>query len=267
MLLADDHLHTTFSMDGLSSMRDMVQAAAARGLFEICVTDHIDTGHPECDHPIDFDAYFQEIEACRALYPQLTIHAGLEIGDNAARREYIHALIDPLPLDFHLLSLHLVDGADPYFPHLFEGYTRDAFYRRYAQCRLESVLHFGAFDALAHLGYCGKFAPYPREQKPLRWRDAPDQLDAVLRFLAQNGKALEINTSGFKTTDEPIPSTDILRRYHELGGEFITLGADAHQTEWIGYAFDKARSLALSCGIRWAVTFEKHTPRPYALEE
>ena len=267
MRFADDHMHTRFSMDGLSPMRDMVKAAVDRGLFEICFTDHLDKGHPTCDGPIDFDEYLKEIEACRALYPQLTIHAGIEIGDNAPIRAQIHEILAPLPLDFHLLSLHLVDGQDPYDGDFYVGRTQDEAYRLYVEYVLESVLHFGEFDALAHLGYCGKFAPYGRDLNPLKWRHAPDQIDMILRFLAQNGKALEINTSGYKTTDFPIPGRDILRRFAELGGEFVTLGADAHQTEYVGYQFEEARRLAISCGLRWAVTFDHHKPVPYSLED
>lgn len=267
MRFADDHLHTTFSMDGESSMRDMVKTAVERDLFEICVTDHIDFGHPQCDGPIDFDAYIREIETCRALYPSITIHTGLEIGDNPPQRDKIHQVLASLPLDFHLLSLHLVDGKDPYFPEFYEGRTKEAAYRRYVECKLESVLHFGSFDALAHLGYCGKFAPYPPDERPLRWHHAPDHIDMILRSLAQNGKALEINTSGLKTTDSTIPGRDILRRFAQLGGEFVTLGADAHKSEFVGFRFEDARRLALSCGLKWAVTFEKHRPIPYSLEE
>lgn len=267
MRFADYHMHTRFSMDGISSMRDMSKAAVDRGLFEICFTDHIDKGHPHYDGPIDMDDYLQEIKACRALYPQITIRAGLEIGDNRLVRAEIHDLLAKTPLDFHLLSLHLVDGLDPYDPEYFQDRTQTEAYRLYVEYVLESVLHFGEFDALAHLGYCGKFAPYGRDENPLRWRHAPDQIDMILRYLAQNGKALEINTSGYKRTDDPIPGRDILRRFAQLGGEFVTLGADAHQTEFVGYQFEEARQLAISCGLRWAVTFDHHKPVPYALEE
>lgn len=267
MRFADDHMHTTFSMDGISPMREMVAAAVDQGLFEICLTEHLETGHPQTDEPVDFDAYFKEMEACRALYPQIILHTGIEIGDNPPVRDQIHAILRQYPLDFHLLSLHLIDGQDPYYPEYYVGKTQEAAYRRYVECKLESALHFGTFDALAHLGYCGKFAPYGRAENPLRWRHAPDHLDALLRFLANGGKALEINTSGYKTTDFPIPGPDILRRFAELGGEFVTLGADAHETKYVGYQFERARCLALSCGLKWAVTFENHQPIPYSLEE
>ena len=38
----DFHMHSTVSFDGHDNARRMVQAAADKGLREICFTDHID---------------------------------------------------------------------------------------------------------------------------------------------------------------------------------------------------------------------------------
>ena len=64
MRFADDHMHTSFSMDGISPMRDMVKAAVDRGLFEICFTEHLEIGHPDpgMDIPVDLSIYRKEIE-------------------------------------------------------------------------------------------------------------------------------------------------------------------------------------------------------------
>lgn len=267
MRLADVHLHTAFSPDSEASLKDICENALSRNLFALCITDHYDPGHPTCDVPIDYKAYFSAIEDCKAQFPALQISVGLEIGDLASIRPQILAHLDTLPLDFRLLSLHLVDGLDPYDAAFFEGRTQEEAYSRYVDVALESVMHFGDYDAVAHLGYCGKFAPFSPEMRPLRWHHAPDALDVLLRFLAQNGKALEINTSGYKNTPYPIPCPEILRRFAQLGGEFVTFGSDAHTPEFIGYRFDEARALALSCGLRYGAFYKNRTIQPYALEE
>ena len=41
----DYHMHTTVSFDGKSTAVEMVQAAQAAGLKEICFTDHMDYCH------------------------------------------------------------------------------------------------------------------------------------------------------------------------------------------------------------------------------
>ena len=55
-------------------------------------------------------------------------------------------------------------------------------------------------------------------------------LDPILRYLIDNGKALEVNTAGLKKgLPWPNPHMEILKRYRALGGELITIGSDAHR--------------------------------------
>lgn len=55
-----------------------------------------------------------------------------------------------------------------------------------------------------------------------------DVIDEILRLLIEKGKGIEINTGGFKYgLGHPNPCEEILARYRELGGEIITVGADA----------------------------------------
>lgn len=256
-------------MDCTMPLDTLCEAAIARGLDEICITDHTEFGHPDpaSDVPPDAMAWLADIERARAKYPGLVIRAGLEIGDNPRCRERIKAWHFPLPLDFHLLSLHLIDNEDPYFPDFFDNRDQDTFYRRYVESKLESVLQWDAseYEAMAHLGYCAKFAPYPVQERPLRWRHAPDQLDTLFKTLAEGGKALEINTSGRRTMNECIPDRELVTRFRELGGEFVTLGSDAHLPEHVGNWIDDAGALAKACGIRYALTFQQRKPIPVAL--
>ena len=187
----DYHLHSTHSMDGRQTLEEICLQAIMLGLEEICVTDHIEPHHPDpgIDKPPVFKDWLMELEEVRNQFPGLTIRQGIEIGDNAPYRDEIAATLDALPLDFRLLSLHLVDNVDPFHPEYFEGMTQEQAYRRYAERRVESILHFPDYDAIAHLGYVGKFAPYPPENRPLRYRHAPEAIDALLKHHAGNGKA------------------------------------------------------------------------------
>ena len=263
----DYHLHSTHSMDGRQSLEEICRQALLIGLEEICLTEHIEPHHPdpEADKPPVFPVWLAEIGQMREKFPALVIRQGIEIGDNAPYREEIAATLDTLPLDFRLLSLHLVDNMDPYNPAFFEGKTQKEAYRRYVEQRAESILHFPDYDAIAHLGYVGKFAPFAPEERPLRYHHAPDAMDVLLKHLAQEGKALEINASGLRGTDSPIPGTDIIRRFLELGGEFFTFGSDAHKTEHIYLHVEKAKEMAKSCGARWQLSFEKRKGRPWAI--
>lgn len=48
-------------------------------------------------------------------------------------------------------------------------------------------------DCIGHLTYYARQNPYPDRQ--LRYRNAPDELDALFMYLISHGKGLEINTS------------------------------------------------------------------------
>lgn len=112
----DYHLHTNHSMDGRQTMPELCETMLARGVQEIALTEHIEPGHPEeeMDVPPVWADWFAEIARCRAAYPALIIRSGIEIGDNPLCRAETKALLDTLPLDFRLLSLHLVNGVDCY---------------------------------------------------------------------------------------------------------------------------------------------------------
>ena len=53
----DYHLHTLHSMDGRQSMDELCQTMIERGVQEICLTEHIEPGHPE--EGADIRGYFQ----------------------------------------------------------------------------------------------------------------------------------------------------------------------------------------------------------------
>lgn len=258
----DYHLHTTHSMDGEQSIVELCGKAVSLGLDEICITDHIDPHHssPGVDKPLYYERWLEEIDNARNMFPQLQIRVGIEIGDNESYRDEIWVFLDKLPLDFRLLSLHLVNNVDPYDSIYFEGKSQDEAYEEYALARYESITNFKEYDSAAHLGYVGKFAPYPPEIRGFSHRHAPDIIDGILKYLIMNGKALEINASTIRNTGSPIPGADIIKRYVQLGGELFTFGSDAHTCSNIYANVDRAKEIAVSCGAKWQVAFNKRQP-------
>ena len=62
-----------------------------------------------------------------------------------------------------------------------------------------------------------------------------DKVDEILSLLVKNEKALEINTSGLRQKlGKTMPEEDVVRRFKQLGGEFVTVGSDAHYAKDIG---------------------------------
>lgn len=253
----DYHLHTLHSMDGEQTMEALCREMVRQGVQEICLTEHIEPGHPDpaMDIPPVWENWLNEIRAMRQAFPQLILRAGVEIGDNPPYYQSILQTLDVLPLDFRLLSLHLVSNVDPYEACYYEGKTRDQAYREYAQAKAESILRWTDFDAVAHIGYVAKFAPYTGEERPLRYEDAPDEFDAIFRHLIHLGKCLEINTSGYKNTGDTLPHSSLIRRYIDLGGELFTFGSDAHNVQRDYDGIERAKDAVRAMGGKYQASF------------
>ena len=79
---------------------------------------------------------------------------------------------------------------------------------------------------------------------------APELYEPMLAALVDTGTALEINASGLRQlARETYPSPAIVRRYHELGGRNVTIGSDAHRTEWFAYGLGVAYRDAAQAGL------------------
>ena len=95
-----------------------------------------------------------------------------------------------------------------------------------------------------------------------------DLIDLTLRTLAQNGRALEINTSGIRQSPkEALPSVQILKMFKEAGGRYLTVGSDAHLAKDVGADFDTARQMALVAGFRHIALYEQRKPILVSVED
>ncbi|MBQ7114329.1 MAG: histidinol-phosphatase HisJ family protein [Clostridia bacterium] len=255
---ADYHMHSHHSFDAHFPVRDMAEAAVRAGLEEICFTNHIDFEDPEyADRPADLAAQKQEIDAAAAALP-ITILHGAEIGlsPDQAISDTSYNYIKDAGLDFIIGSVHMVAGQNTYVPPYFEHRSREEAYTAYVAEIGRAIRTLPCACTLGHYDFVTKRAPY--ENRPLRYQDAPDAFDSLLRYLAQNGKAMEINTSAW--WDEPAWGLDVLRRFRELGGEYVTFGSDAHKPENVGRRLEEARALAKEAGIRYTARFRQLKP-------
>ena len=91
--------------------------------------------------------------------------------------------------------------------------------------------------------------------------DYADIIDEILKLLIEKEKGLEVNSAGLKYgLPFAHPHPDVLKRYRELGGEIITIGADAHKPEHIAYDFAKAEEILKSCGFKYYTEFFEQKP-------
>ena len=252
----DFHIHTTMSFDAEALPADVVSMAEREGLKEICFTDHYDQNSDPAGQHFLFD-----VSDYRAAYDALSsgtvkIRRGVEFGLTTWNVDSLASFTASYPFDFVLGSVHSVGGEDPYFPEYWEGKTaRDAF-EEYLEQTLACVRLHDGFDVLGHLNYVCKYMPDPQL---LRYRDHADLCDEIMRVLAEKGKGMEINTSGFDRVGAFLPDRDFLLRFKELGGEIVTVGSDAHQTERVGQYTERAVALAKEL-FGYVCTFEGRKP-------
>lgn len=258
----DFHMHSSFSADSQTPAELMIKRAIALGMEGICFTEHEDIDAPEeLLFQIDFETYLPSIEKLRSSYQdQIWIGTGMELGFQPHLIETLNKLPKQYPFDFIIASCHYLKNGNPFYPSYYEGRRESECYQEYFIEQFETLRQLSDYDTLGHMDYIVRYGP--NQNKNYSYHTYADYIDPILRHLIEHGKCLELNTGGFKYgLGEPNPCTDIFRRYRELGGELITIGADAHAPEHIGYDFDKAGDILTSLGFRYYTIFEHRIPR------
>ena len=260
--LWDTHMHSQFSGDSNSPLDSMINASIERGLAGICFTDHLDIDYP--DDPdlflLDLPNYYASVMANQKMYAgRLPVLFGIELGLQPHLAALHQDILSQYPFDFVIGSSHVVHGMDPYFPKFYEGRDEKAAYREYFESILENLDAFHDFDVYGHIDYVVRYGPTKNENYD--WTEYEEIINEILKKLIQLGKGIEINTGGFKYgLGHPNPTEAIIRRYKELGGEIITLGADAHSTEHVGFDFEKLPHILKNAGFEYYTVFRQRKP-------
>lgn len=263
----DCHTHTNFSSDSELDILDSCEAAITAGLSGIAITDHLDLdypGFPNMFH-IDFDKYSKTIDDVKAKYAnKLVVLKGIEIGMQPHVFDDTLSLIKDIDLDFVIGSLHIVKGEDPYLDSYFTNKTQKEAHRNYLEEILKNIKIFNDFDVLGHIDYVRRYGSF--DDKTLLYHDHMDIIDEILKQLIHMGKGMEINAGGFRyKLASPLPDIAIYKRFKELGGEIITIGTDAHSTEFLGKYMLEAAEFIKSAGFSKAAYFVKRKPIFYEI--
>ena len=263
---SDCHLHSSHSGDSKTPMEDMILQGIAQGLTAMCFTEHNDFQYPASfDCPantflLNVDSYLYDLARLREKYKgQIRILFGVELGlqPEIMRENAIFA--KSRPFDFIIASSHVCHGRDPYYPDFFEGRSKEEAFREYFTSILENIKKFSNYDVYGHLDYVVRYGP--DKDKNYSYETYRDVIDKILNHLIDNGKGIELNTGGIQSgMREFHPCTAILKRYHELGGEIITIGSDAHDIGHIGDSFDRAADVLKECGFDYYTIFENRIP-------
>ncbi len=266
MFLGDVHTHSRCSPDGRFSMAEMARSAAEHGVSYLCLTDHCDL--------LDLNGVFTphyDWSPCRAdfytaledLPASVRLHRGVELGEAYEDPTAARAILDAAPeLDFVIGSVHnfhaMMDKQDFYNA----DYSSDAMCHAALDDYLSSMALLVAlddcYDTLAHILYPLRYMRQAGRDISLAQRDYPQRLEVILKTVAQQGKALEVNTWRGRTVAEWEP---ILRQFKAVGGEYVTVGSDSHDLDHIGAGVAEAYELMRACGFRYTAVFEGRKPR------
>ena len=244
MILADYHLHTSFSSDSESPMEDMIKKAISLGLKTICFTEHHDIDYP--DNPDDFDflldlpSYKENLFTMKEQFKdQIEINYGVELGLMPTTLKKCSNFVKDEPFDFIIGSTHIVDFMDPYDAIYFETYPAGKGLAHYFEDILKNVSSFDDYCVYGHIDYAARYIKDPSFE--FHYSDYSDLLDTILKTIIDHGKGIEVNTAGLKYgMNDPNPHHDIIKRYLELGGEIITIGSDGHCPEPVSYTHLRA---------------------------
>ena len=231
----DSHTHSDTSWDAEHSLTFLCETAVKKGILGFAITDHC-----EINEYVTRDietrirqGYFEMLKARAAFGKSLMLSYGIELGQMNSDLDLTHHVLEMKPYDFVLGSLHCIRGNEDFYFMDFKDEDPYALLEEYYQ-ELYEVAKLNLFDSMAHITY------------PIRYMNGThhlgvdlsrmdDLIDLTLRTLVQNGKALEINTSGLRgPIGETSPTLKYVKRFRELGGEYVTLGSDAHSAKiWV----------------------------------
>ena len=249
--LTDIHTHSKFSPDGRDTLEDMLSSAQAKGVAFYGVAEHFNYETVDCepdgeDYDIDERAYFHTARHLQEDYAgvmNVLIGAEFGFGKNPKTHDRYLEVCKTYSPDFIVNSVHFVNGTDYYLKKLFykqengERVLRDRreVFEEYLQAIYESLLVPYPYDIVGHIGYAGRYAPYP--EKGIAYAEFKTAYDRILQTIIEKDKILELNGKGL------IPSADVLSAYYAMGGRKVSYASDAHDRK--GQLVNRERAMEI----------------------
>lgn len=256
----DYHTHTSVSEDAFVPADEMIQAAIDKGVAELAITDHFDPDYPHPDFTFEpnLESYHKMLLDKEAEYQdKIKIVKGIEIGlQRGSTLKRCKDEAHSFNYDFIIGSFHCFDGFDLYMAD-YDKMNQKEVLPNFYKCMYDCLSDYKDYSVLGHFNVIDRYIPFEPD-----YRDVMDLIKEILKMIISDGKGMEFNTSSYRygMGENTTPSSDILKMYHELGGEIITIGSDAHKPEYIAMDFDKAKKILNEKGFKYFATFENMKP-------
>lgn len=277
-MLLDCHTHTHNSPDADNkNVIELCRRAMELDLDALAITDHCEANRfysmdyynarPQPDNMYDtynFKEYFEKsmtenTQAKELFKGKLNLVCGIELGQATQDLKAAEEVISDERLDFIIGSMHeipnhldfaFLDYSKENIPQLLNEYFENIF----------KLCKWGKFDVLGHLTYTLRYIEgeygFKADISPYR-----DIIAESFRILAQNGKGIEINTSGLRQKyGKTFPSLEYVKLFRDLGGEIISVGSDSHTPSDLAKGISDGLAIAYEAGFENVCRFEKHKP-------
>ena len=260
----DSHLHTVHSPDANAMLEAYCALAVERGIAELAITDHVDLDPtmPAYGY-VSFEDREREVRDAASRWADrgLAIRFGVEVTYERAYEDEIRGWLRRHPHDYTIGSVH-ISAVSPYKASNVTTFVTGRTLPEIVAPYFDEIIwaaRSGLFDTLGHLDFVKRYlVPHVM---PAELAAAPELYEPVLAALIETGTALEINASGLRQLPrETYPAPPIVARYRELGGVHVTIGSDAHRTEWFAYGLAEAYRHATRGGLD-ALTFRRGADR------
>lgn len=251
----DTHVHTKISTDSEMEIEEAIKSAQNKNI-SLIITEHMDLKFPEeglfC---FDVDDYFKKYSKYRGE----NLLLGIEIGIKDDCIEESKEVVKKGPFDYVLGSVHLVDNLDVYYETYYKGKSKQEAYEKYLATILRGIQEYDFIDSMGHIDYICRYARY--DDKELYYREFSDIIDEILKTLVDKDKCMELNTRRLGDENAAKNIISIYKRFRELGGKYVTVGSDAHNTTAIGSNFNVAKEIVDLCDLK--VVYFKERKKEY----
>ena len=271
--MLDYHLHlwphgTAASQPTLHELAAYCEAAAAAGVTEIALTEHLfrfaqadaalagfwnDDPDPRLRDQLaaywaehahaDLDRYVDSVVEAKAA--GLPVLLGLEVDHYAGRMDKVHDLLEGYPFDVLLGSVHWIGAfgfdqvGDPVVMEEWDRRSVESVWHAYTEA-LEELAGSKVCDVLAHPDL-----PKIGGRRPA----VPDEwYDRMAEAAASSGMAAEVSSAGWrKPAAEAYPAPALLARFHKAGVP-VTTASDAHGLPEVAAGAADLRALLAEAG-------------------
>ncbi|MGN0498883.1 MAG: histidinol-phosphatase HisJ family protein [Acutalibacteraceae bacterium] len=268
-IIADCHTHSNNSFDAKNSVADMLCKANEIGLDYLTITDHFEAAF-----------YFEpdeEFGDLKKLLPQSVsdiiqqqkistgkteLLCGIELGEPLHDTNATNEVLSLTDYDFVLCSMHNLRDMGDFFWLDYNSEDIPSLLKKYF-LELTECIQWGNFDSLAHITYPMRYI-CDKSKIAVDLAEYKKEIDELLALLAEKDKALEFNTCrnpelSLKTIGR-CRDVQFLSRFKELGGKYVTLGSDAHNTEDLAKGISGAVDILRELGYSEITVFKKRNP-------